>query len=422
MNPQMPVTLLITLALLGLGCNRQGPVEAKKKDGGPVPVRVAPVSTRQLTRVVESVGTLYPYDEVVISAEIEGRVVEVNFDLGDQVKEGAVLARISDEEQTYILQQNEAQLRQALERLGLKSEKDRVTDINQTPEVRRARADLTEAEQRYKRLRSLVDQNIGAQADLDAAHTRLMAAQASLDQVLNQTRNLIQEVERVKAVVELQRKKLRDTTVRAPFTAAVKERTVTLGQYMRPNAPMFTLVKTHPLRLRLEIPERMAPWTKVGQVCEVEMEAFPERKFSGKIWRISPTVDETKRTFVAEALIGNPDNLLKSGSYARARLTTQKVDQITVVPARAVTYVLGTNKAFVVKEDGVIDARDVKLGDRLDQLIEITDGLRPGETVAVSGLNRLDSGAKVIVQTGEEKKKSAPRSASAKPPASEPGE
>jgi len=419
MNRRLRLSSLILLGIC-LGCQRAAPVAQKKKDGGPIAVRVAPVSTRQLTRLVESVGTLYPYDEVVISAEIEGKVVEVNFDLGDSVKEGAILAKISDEEQSYILQQNEAQMRQALERLGLKSEKDRVTDINQTPEVRRARADLTEAEQRHKRLRSLVDQKIGAQADLDAASSRLMAAQAGLDQVLNQTRNLIQEVERNKAVVELQRKKLRDTTVRAPFAASVKERTVTLGQYMRPNAPMFTLVKTNPLRLRLEIPERMAPWTKLGQTCEVDLEAFPGRIFRGKVWRISPTVDQTKRTFVAEALIDNPDNVLKSGSYARARMTTQKVDEIKVVPARAVAYILGTNKAFVVK-DGVIEARDVKIGERLENQIEIVEGLAAGETVATTGVNRLDTGAKVTILTGEEKK-GPPRSASAKQPQSQPSE
>lgn len=398
------------------GCEKKAAVESKKKDGGPVSVQVAPVSTRQLTRVVESVGTLYPYDEVVVSAEIEGRIIEVNADLGDLVKEGAVLARVSDEEQRYILQQNEAQLRQSLERLGLRDEKDRVKDINETPEVRRAQADLTEATQRHKRLVALVDQKIGAQSDLDAASSRLQAMKAAYDLTLNQTRNLIQEVERFKAIVELQRKKLRDTAVRAPFSASVKERTVTLGAYVRPNAPLFTLVKTTPLRLRLEIPERMAPWTKVGQICEVHVEAFADRTFRGRLSRVAPTVDQTKRTFIAEALIENQDGLLKAGSYARARLTTQKVDEIHVVPSRAVTYILGTNKAFVVSDAGVVEARDVKIGERFENMVEITEGLQMGEQVATTGVNRLDTGSKVRVVSGSDpsQKKGAPRSASAR--------
>jgi len=385
----------VVLVLSLTGCQKQQQT-TKKQDSGPVAVEVARVTTRQLQRVVDSVGTLFPFDEVIVSAEIEGRVDKVSFDLGDTVRQGDVLAHISDEEQRYLLQQNEAQMRQSMERLGLQNEKDRVTNINDTPETRRAAADLQAAEQRYKRIRNLVDQKIGAQADLDQALSQLQAMQASFDATLNQTRNLIREVERFKAVVELQRKKLRDTTVRAPFAGSVKERQVTTGQYVRPNTPLFTLVSTNPLRLRLEVPERLAPWTKVGQTAEVSVEAFENRTFRGRVSRISPTVDQAKRTFVTEVLIDNPEALLKPGSYARARLATEKIDEVKIVPARAVLYVLGSNKAFVVNQD-VIEAREVKVGDRVGQQLEILEGLKDGETVAVTQLARLDTGSKVRI-------------------------
>lgn len=399
------VCWLVLSVLTFTGCQKQQQT-TKKQDTGPVSVEVAHVTTRQLQRVVDSVGTLFPFDEVIVSAEIEGRVDKVNFDLGDNVRLGEVLAHISDEEQRYLLQQNEAQMRQSMERLGLKSEKDRVTDINNTPEVRRAAADMRAAQQRYQRIRNLVDQKIGAQADLDQAAAQYQAMQASLDATLNQTRNVIQEVERFKAVVELQRKKLRDTTVRAPFAGSVKERQVTTGQYVRPNTPLFTLVSINPLRLRLEVPERLAPWTKVGQVADVSVEAFENRTFRGRVSRISPTVDQTKRTFVTEVLIDNPDGLLKPGSYARARLATEKVDSVKMVPARAVLYVLGSNKAYVVTGD-VIEAREVKVGDRVGQQLEILEGLRDGETVALSQLARLDTGSRVKVVTATAGRKAA---------------
>lgn len=399
------VCWLVLSVLTFTGCQKQQQT-TKKQDTGPVSVEVAHVTTRQLQRVVDSVGTLFPFDEVIVSAEIEGRVDKVNFDLGDNVRLGEVLAHISDEEQRYLLQQNEAQMRQSMERLGLKSEKDRVTDINNTPEVRRAAADMRAAQQRYQRIRNLVDQKIGAQADLDQAAAQYQAMQASLDATLNQTRNVIQEVERFKAVVELQRKKLRDTTVRAPFAGSVKERQVTTGQYVRPNTPLFTLVSINPLRLRLEVPERLAPWTKVGQVADVSVEAFENRTFRGRVSRISPTVDQTKRTFVTEVLIDNPDGLLKPGSYARARLATEKVDSVKMVPARAVLYVLGSNKAYVVTGD-VIEAREVKVGDRVGQQLEILEGLQDGETVALSQLARLDTGSRVKVVTASAGRKAA---------------
>jgi RND family efflux transporter MFP subunit len=397
----LAVALLAPPALF-TACNKKGAPPAKQ-DSGPVPVRLAPVSSRTIQRAVESVGALFPYDEAIISAEIDGKVEEVRADLGDLVSAGQVLVRISEEEQRYITAQTEAQLRMSLERLGLKDEKDRVQDVRETPDARRARADLADAEQRYKRTRELVDQGIGPKSDLDQAQARLQAAQATYDATLNQTRNLIQEVERFKASLDLQRKKLRDTSVKAPFAAFVKEKQVTAGQFARTNTPLFTLVKIDPVRLRIEIPERMAPWIKVGQLAEVSVEAFQDRKFQGKVWRISPTVEPAKRTFVVEALIQNPQRELKPGSYARARLVTGKVDTIRVAPARAVSYVLGTNKAFVVKGD-TVEAREVRVGDRFPNEVEVLEGLEEGEQVALGALNRLDTGVKVRVSTGESPK------------------
>jgi RND family efflux transporter MFP subunit len=358
---------------------------------------VAKVTTQRLQRVVESVGTLYPYDETIISAEIEGRVKAVKVDLGDHVVTGQVLVEISEEEQKYLVAQTEAQLRAILERLGLQNENERLSDVRQAPDVRRAQADLTEAEQRYRRVKELTEQGIGSRQDFDQAASRYKAAQAAYDAAINQTRNLVQEAERARAQLELQRKKLRDTTVRAPYSGSVKERHVTVGAYVRPNAPLITLVKTDPLRLRLEIPERMAPWIHVGQIAEVSVEAYQDRKFSGKVWRISPTVDQTKRTFIVEALISNPHNELKAGSYARARVPTSRVEEVKVVPIRAVAYVFGSNKAFVVKDRAVVEAREVKVGDRFDQKIEILEGLNEGELVAVTQVNRLDTGTRVTI-------------------------
>jgi len=391
------------IALLGMiavpACNRQSSPQAKR-DAGPIAIRVAPVVSRQIQRVVEAVGTLYPYDEVVVSAEVDGRVEEVRFDLGDAVAQGDVLARISEEEQRYLVAQTEAQLRQALERLGLKSEEERVHDIRETPEVRRAQADLFDAEQRYKRARQLVDQGIGSQQDLDAAQARYKAMLAAYDATLNQTRNLIQQVEQYKASLQLQRKRLRDTTVRAPFAAYVKERQVTVGQYVRVNTPLFTLVKINPIRLRAEVPERMAPWIQIGQAAEVSVEAYPDRRFEGRVWRISPTVDQSKRTFLVEALIQNPGGELKPGSYAKARIRTNKFEQVYLVPVRAVNYVLGTNKVYAVRGN-TVEPREVKLGDRFGQEVEIVEGVRPGERVAITQLNRLESGVSVrVVEEG----------------------
>ncbi len=390
-------------SLTAMTACRPQPAARARQEAGPVAVRTASVMHRQVRRVVDSVGSLFPYDEAIISAEIEGPVIKVNVDLGDRVTQGQLMVQISDEEQRYLVAQNEAQLRQSLERLGLRDENEKVKDIRSTPDVRRAQADLTDAGQRLQRVRSLVEQKIGSQQDFDQAQARFQSLQAAYDATLNQTRNLIRDVERSRALVDLQRKKLRDTQVLAPFGGSVKERRVTVGQYVQPNTPLLTLVKINPIRLRAEVPERMAPWIKVGQIAEVFVEAFEKRKFQGKIWRIAPTVDQSKRTFLVEALIDNRGEELKPGSYARVRVETDKVEEIHTIPARAVNYIFGSNKAYVVK-NGTIEARDVKLGDRYDEDVEIIEGLEAGDTVATTQVARLDTGVKVRIASAAEHK------------------
>lgn len=391
-------SIVLALLVLLTSCKKEDKVAATQKESGPLKVRAVTATQRVVKRSVESVGTLFPLDETIVSAEIDGRVDRVDVDFGDFVNKGQIMVHISDEEQRYLLAQNEAQLRSSLERLGLTKDDDRVKDVKTTPDVRRAEADLQDAEQRYKRTRELRDQGIGAQADLDQAQARFNSVKAGYDATINQTRNLIQEVERFKAIVDLQRKKLRDTSVYAPFAASVKERQVTVGQYVRANTPLIVLVKTDPLRLRLDVPERMAPWIKVGQIAQVEVEAFEGQKFNGKIWRVAPSVDQAKRTFIAEALINNPGMRLKPGSYAKARIPTDKSETIVLLPNRAVQYVLGSNKAYVIKDD-TIEAREVKIGERFETEVEILEGVAAGETVATTNLARLDTGSKVTIDT-----------------------
>ena len=385
------------LFLILCSCKPPAIVE-KKAESGPVEITVSTAQTRDIQRSIDSVGSLFPMDEAVISAEIDGKLEEVKVDLGDAVEPGQILARISEEEQKYLVAQNNAQLRQSLEKLGLKNERDKVQDINQTPEVRKAKAELNEADMRYQRTKKLVEQGIGAKSDLDQTSSRLQSAQAALDAILNQTRNLIQEVERFQAMLDFQRKKLRDTVIKAPFRALVKDRQAVIGQFVRVNTPLFTLVKVDPVRLRIDVPERMAPWVRMNQEITVSLEAFEGKKFKGKIWRISPTVEQNKRTFMVEALISNPGAALKPGSYARAHVPTEKKEQVIIIPAKSVNYVLGSNKAYIYK-NGIIEAREVKLGERLDQDIEILEGVLSGEQVAMSQLNRLDTGTKVRIKT-----------------------
>jgi len=365
--------------------------------GKPIAVRVGRVATEQIERRVEAVGTLLAFEEVTISAETEGRIIEVFVDLGDRVRRGQKLAVIHPEEQQYLLDQQQAQFRQALDRLGLKNENDRVKDINDVPEVRKAAADLFEAEQRYKRMRELVAQQIASRQDLDQAEARFQAAKADHDYTLRQVQNLITQVTQSKATLELARKRLRDTVIEAPFDGLIRERMVHPGQYVKQQSPLYQLVNADPLRLRAEVPERMAPWVRVGSDVEVRVEAHADRVFHGKVSRMSPAVDEQKRTFVIEALIPNGEGLLKPGFYGKATIQTHRREQVISIPPSAVMYAYGTNRAFVI-DSGKASARELKLGERIGNKVEVVEGLRGGEQIALTEVEKLDNGTPVVIQ------------------------
>lgn len=394
-----PAILCLICLLLMTGCGKSDALTARGgapgKAGKPVNVRVGRVAAEDIERRVEAVGTLMAYEEVTVSSEAEGRVTEVLVDLGDRVRRGQKLAVIHPEEQQYNVDQQEAQFQQALDRLGLKNDKDRVKDINDVPEVRKAAADLFEAEQRNNRTRELVAQNIASRQDLDQTEARYRSAKANYDYMVRQAQNLISQVAQYKASLELARKRLRDTVIEAPFDGAIRERLVHPGQYVKPQTALYQLVNADPLRLRAEVPERMAPWVKVGDDVEVRVEAHADRTFRGKVSRMSPAVDEQKRTFAIEALIPNGEGLLRPGFYGKAAIQTHKRERVVSIPPSAVLYAYGTNRAFVI-DSGKASARDLKLGERIGNRVEVVEGLSGGEQIALSELERLDNGTPVV--------------------------
>ncbi len=387
---------IVFLSIFLAGCagsQAKGPGNNAKQAVG---VHVASVRMQEIDRRVNTVGTLVADQEVTISSETEGRVAEIFADLGDHVQKGKPLVTILPDEMRYSLAQQEAQLRQSLDRLGLKGENDRVADINQVPDVMKAAADLREAEQRYNRVKELVAEKVASAQDLDQAQARYNALRATLDLTKLQVQNLISSVEQYRAAVNLARKKLRDTSVLAPFDGSIRDRQVQVGQYVKPQTALYELVNTDQLRLRAEVPEKMSSWVRMGNAVEIQVEAHPGKIFKGRVSRMSPSVDQQKRTFVIEALIPNSDGALRPGFYSRAAIITDKKDSVLLIPARAILYAYGTNKAFVI-ENGKAAARELKLGERVGDDVEVVEGLRAEDRVAIGDLDRLDNGSPVQI-------------------------
>jgi multidrug efflux pump subunit AcrA (membrane-fusion protein) len=394
-------TGLTLLALFGFSCARDatGKSQSGKPGAAQQKPRVKAVSVEQRSqqRTVEAVGSLFAFDEVTVSSEAEGRVEEVMVDVGDRVRKGQAMARVSPVEFQLTVDQQQAALRQAQARLGLNGNDGDLKDARQAAEVKKAAADLADAEQRYKRAQNLSNTGVIPRQQFDEAESKYNAAKATYDLAVQQVENMRASLQQTQASLNLANKRLRDTQIRAPFTGRVKTRSVTLGQYLKIQTPVMTIVNVDPLRVRLSVPEKMSPWVRVGRDVKLTLEAFPGREFTGRISRINPSVEEKNRTFEIEALVANGSEELKPGSFVKATIQSDKVDRILVIPYSAATYLFGAYKIFVL-EGKTIKEREVKLGDRLGDLVEIIEGLRADEKIAVSeGGSQLKDGMEVEI-------------------------
>jgi RND family efflux transporter MFP subunit len=328
------------------------------------------------------VGSLFPYEEVTVSSEVEGKVARVLTDVGDRVRTGQALVEVAPVELELALQQERAALEQVRAHLGLPEGRDDLKDPAQAAEVKRAAAELKDAEQKYRRAQSLFAEGLIARGTFDEAEARYTSSRAAHDVAVQGVETLRAQLAQRQSAVAVASKKRSDAVIRAPFGGQVKDRMVTAGQYLKVQSPVMVIVNTDPLRVRLKVPEKMAGWIAVGQPVTVAVEAYPGRSFEGTLSRISPSVDPQTRSFDVEALLQNHDGILKPGFFVKSRIASRHVATMLLVPSQAVRYTYGVYKVFTV-QGGSLKEREVKLGDRAEDAVEIVEGLTDRERVAV---------------------------------------
>ena len=384
---QLALTAAIILPLVVFNASCSKGASGKQVDAAssakPVSARVIQADLKAIRRNVESVGSLFPLEEVTVSSEVEGKVDQVLVDVGDHVTAGQPIVKVSPTELQLTLDQQRASMRQARARLGLPDNGEDLKDVRAAAEVKKAAADLADAEQKYQRAKALFEQGLVPKQSFDEAESRYNAARAAYDLSVQAIENLRAQLVQSRASSQLAQKKVNDAVIRAPFAGQVKERTVTQGQYLKVQTAVMVIVNVNPIRVRLKVPEKMASWVRVGQEVTVSVEAYADRTFTGKITRINPSVDQQTRSFEVEALIENRDGMLKPGFFVKARIPSSYSENALFVPQDALLYVYGVYKIFVV-DGNTLREREVKIGERVGDEVEIVDGLKQGERIAVA--------------------------------------
>lgn len=362
----------------------------------PREVRVARAETATLARTVALSGTLAAAEEAELGPKVAGRLTSIGVDLGDSVRRGQVLARLASTDFDLRVRQSESALGQARAQLGLPADgPQRTVDPQETALVKQASANLNQARLTRDRMTRLFEQQLIPQQDLDAAEAAFQVAEGRYQEAIETARTRQALLGQRQSELEIAKQQRNDSVVVAPFDGRIRERRASVGDYVAVGDPVVVLVRVHPLRLRLEVPEREATTIRVGQPVQLTVEGDPE-PHTGRVARISPSLREESRTLLVEAEVPNPDGSLRPGSFAKAEVITKSGEPAVLVPISAVISFAGIDKVLGV-EDGKAVEKRVRTGRRAGDRVEILEGAAAGEAVVLEPGNLVDGQPVTVV-------------------------
>jgi len=352
---QMLGTFVLVVAILGFVKYRQiSAAIAANKSFSPPPEAVTTVVAQQVewSNTLDAVGSIAPIQGVTLSADLPGVVAKVAFNSGARVAEGQVLVQLDT-------RQEQAQLASAQAQLDL------------------AKVNLDRAQK-------LFDQKAIAQSDFDLANAQYKSAEAAVGQ----------------AQASIDRK-----TIRAPFAGVTGIRQVNLGQYVNSGDAIVTLQAMDAVFMNFSVPQQDFRALTLGSPVDATVEGSKDSVFHGKVTAIDPVVNDATRNVSVQATFPNPRAELKPGMYATVRVVVGEGQPIVSLPSSAINYAPYGNSVFILEDmkgpDGKtyrgVRQQFVKLGRAQGDQVVITEGVKPGEEVATSGVFKLRPNAAVKV-------------------------
>ncbi len=305
-----------------------------KKKGGPVPVTVQIVKDTVLNNDIELTGTVDPNERVNLVSQTAGNITNIYFSEGSHVTKGQVLVKVYDQDLQASLKQTQYQL--AL------------------------------AKENEYRNRILLEKEAVSRQEYDTS---------------------LSSYNTLKAQAEVVKAQIARTVIRAPFSGTIGLRSVSPGGYLSPTTPIATLVNTDPMKVTFSVPEKYRPLLKVGSKVNFTI-ASSRKTFSATVYAIDPAIDPVSRTLTVRARAANPRNEISAGGFAKINLILEQIPRTILVPTQCVVPDLKSSKVFIARNDTAV-AVPVKTDTRTDVAIEITDGLKPGDSLIISGIIQM---------------------------------
>jgi HlyD family secretion protein len=355
-----PILLVVTVLAAGAGCSSRADAQQQRKDGAAanaLPVSITTARSEALSRTIVATGSIHPWQEAVIAPEVGGyRVAAVNVDVGDTVKKGQELVRLSADMLNAEVASKRAAHMQAQAQL-----------VNATANLRRAE--------------SLKGSGAVSAAEQERLQSEELAARA--------------RVEAAAADEDAAKLKLRYTRVLSPDDGVVTARTVVVGQIAQAGAEMLRLLRQNRIEWRAEVPEARMREISAGK--KVHVTTVDGSKLTGTVRTIAPTVNSGTRTGLVYVDLPNPGSA-RAGMFARGEIETSSARAYTL-PMASVIVRDGYSYVFVVKGEKDVERRRIETGSMRDGRVEVTSGLKDGDRVVERGAGFLKDGDRInIVQ------------------------
>jgi membrane fusion protein (multidrug efflux system) len=325
--------------LLCFGC---GPgADPKPASAPPVAVETVTVSPERIEETLTVVGTLFSNESVNIKPEVFGKIEYIGFEEGQSVEGGTVLFRLD-------------------------------TELLET-EYGEAQANYDYAKSQYRRAKNLRKNKVIADAGYDDTY-----------------REYVNAGSRLKTLSA----RLKKHTIAAPFAGRLGARRVSVGAYVAVGQELVHLEDLSTIKAEFYVPERYLSKIGTGQIVRVRVESL-EQACEGPIYFIDPRIDTETRSAVVRARIPNPDENLRPGMFCTAEIILAVEAGALMVPQTAV-FARGDGQFVYVRSNGTAEVRQVTPGIFSGARVQIKEGLRPGETVVVSGIQKIIPGARLI--------------------------
>lgn len=381
------LAVLLAAALTGCGKTERARADSDRPEA--VTVGVVKVGHKTLDRQLTVSAELVPFQEIDVYAKEAGYVRDLRVDYGSHVKKGEVMAVLEIPELQIQLQQDDASIRNAQDRMEQAEH-----------ELKRNEAQHRVMHLQFERLANVAKTKPGlvAQQEVDDAQGRDLASEAQIEVAKSTLASAQSQLQAAQAKKEHDRVLFDYSKITAPFAGVVTQRYANYGALMQAGTnsstqamPLVRLSQDNLFRLVIPVPESYVRFIRVGDPVSVQVPAL-NRSFPGKVARFSFDVVEDTRTMHTEVDVPNLGGVLMSGMYAQATLTLERRQNALYVPLQAVSHEGQANTVFVVDSAGKIEDRKVGLGLQTASDAEVTSGLSSGEQVVVGDRSSLKAG------------------------------